>query len=89
MSVLVNGPDGANTLFIATGLMLCAHFEQTANTGDTPALEDTFEVILDEPRLAPGQFRRSIASASLAAISNLDLNPSSLRVEHVRHLGGF
>jgi hypothetical protein len=72
MSVLVNGPDGANTLFIATGLMQCG-FSQSDNTGGTTgasgALQEDFTVILDQPRLAAGQFRKAIASASLAGIN--------------------
>ena len=68
MSVLVNGPDGANTLFLAAGLMACSLSQQNQSGGGT-ALEETFSILLDQPRLAPGQFRRAIATASLAGIN--------------------
>lgn len=68
MSVLINGPDGANTLFFASGLMACSLSQQNSSGGGV-ALEETFSVLLDQPRLTPGQFRRAIATASLAGIS--------------------
>lgn len=68
MSVLTNGPDGANTLFLAAGLMACSLSHQNQSGGGI-ALEETFSVLLDQPRLNPGQFRRAIATASLAGIN--------------------
>lgn len=76
MSVLVNGPDGANTLFIASGLMRCS-LSQNSPTAGGDALEETFVVILDQPRLGPGQFRRAIASASLAGINGVPSQPAA------------
>jgi hypothetical protein len=76
MSVLVNGPDGANTLFIASGLMRCG-LSQNNPTGSGNALEETFAVILDQPQLGPGQFRRAIASASLAGINGAPSQPAA------------
>ena len=76
MSVLVNGPDGANTLFMASGLMRC-RLAQNNPTGSGYALEETFVAILDQPRLGPGQFRRAIASASLAGINGMPSQPAA------------
>ena len=90
MSVLINGPDGANTLFFATGLMACSLSQQN-QSGGGGALEETFSVLLGEPKLAPGQFRRAIATASLAGIngsSTIVAHRLRLRLKLVRSGGG-
>jgi hypothetical protein len=68
MSGLTKGPDGANTLFLGAGLMACSLSHQN-HSGGGVALEETFSVLLDQPRLNPGQFRRAIATASLAGLN--------------------
>jgi hypothetical protein len=66
LSLSVKGPDGSNTLFITTGLMRCG-FSQYDTTGAPGGpLIETFSATLSSPTLAPGQFRRAIATASLA-----------------------
>jgi hypothetical protein len=67
IQIQANGPDGATTMFITTGLMFC-NFSQNNQTGDGFGLNETFSALLTTPRLAPGQFRRAIATASLAGI---------------------
>ena len=69
ISVLSNGPDGANTLFITTGLMVCG-LSQNNPTGSGNANSETFSATLDQPLLTAAQFRRAIASASLASINS-------------------
>ena len=66
MTVLVNGPDGANTLLITTGFMHCAlSQENMAAGGNTSAI---FTALMGGP-IPPAQFKRAIATASLASIN--------------------
>ena len=73
MEVGVSGPDGANRMYITTGLALTGlgQFSQTA-AGSTK--KENYAVLI-EPTLTTGQFRRAIASASLAQVSFTDFNP--------------
>jgi hypothetical protein len=48
--------------------MACSLSQQN-QSGSGVALEETFSVLLDQPRLTAGQFRRAIATASLAGIN--------------------
>jgi hypothetical protein len=85
MHVLINGPDGANTLFITTGLAQVSLRVQDAD-GTAPAANTNYSFLLDEPRLSPGQFRRAIATAALASI-NSSSNPMPVGAGHSASLG--
>jgi hypothetical protein len=69
MRVAVNGPNDANTLIITTGLAVCEleAINHSPETGHT-IQQQGFSALV-EPRLKPEQFRRAIATASLATIS--------------------
>ena len=67
VKVNVTAPDGTNTLYITTGL---ADFNLVVSL-DPPgpaSQQGTFAVLLPEPTLAAAQFRRAIATASLASL---------------------
>jgi len=67
IQVSVNGPDDVTTMFITAGLLL-APFDMQQPAGEGQATV-TFSVLLPQPVLTAGQFRRSIASASIAGLS--------------------
>src|ERR1700758_1662042 len=67
LSVSVNGPDDVNTLFITTGQMIC-RFAADDETGHGAYVNDDFSATLSSLSLTPGQFKNSIATASLAGI---------------------
>ena len=76
MEVVVSGPDGANRLFITTGIAngnLSVSDNTASGTGITQ--RQTFTALL-EPALTAGQFRRAIATASLANVSYTDNDPA-------------
>lgn len=62
VEVVVTSPDGANRMFVHTGIAV-VNFVSTP--GATIATSETFTFFL-EPAFSPGQFRRAIANASLA-----------------------
>lgn len=68
IQVSVNGPGDITTMFITTGLLL-APFDLQQPT-DTGMETVTFSVMLPQPVLAVGQFRRAIASASIAGLAS-------------------
>ena len=68
MEVGVAGPDGANTMFITTGLAKASLFISSGSR------KENFAVHVG-PSLTVGQFRRSIATASLAEIEFRDFSP--------------
>jgi hypothetical protein len=65
----VSGPDDINAMFIATGLAQVPNGRIIDNDGASPAAELSYSILLEEPRLNPGQFRRAIATAALAWIN--------------------
>ena len=76
MEVVVSGLDGADRLFIITGIANTSFFvnDNTASgTGITQ--RQTFTALL-EPVLTTGQFRRAIATASLANVFLHDNDPT-------------
>ena len=73
MEVGVSGPDGANRMYITTGLVVTG-LGQFSQTGATSTKKENYAVLI-EPTLTTGQFRRAIASASLAQVSFTDFNP--------------
>ena len=74
MRVLVSGPDGANTMFITTGLASALNARVMDSDATTPASNPNYSILLDEPRLNPGQFRGATATVGLAFF-NFDENP--------------
>jgi hypothetical protein len=77
LSVLVNGPNGTNTLFITTGLMNVPLSVNDAQPGAGVLIEDEFSAPLTNPTLTAAQFKSAIASASLAAIDGDYYNGST------------
>ena len=75
MEVGVAGPDGANTMFITTGLAKASLFISSGSR------KENFAVHVG-PSLTAGQFRRSIATASLAEIQFGDF--STTKVDRMR-----
>jgi hypothetical protein len=66
VSVPVAGPDGTNTLLtITTGFMSCS---LSATAPSVLPIGETYSALLSSPVLQPGQFRRAIATASIAGI---------------------
>ena len=61
------GPT-VRTPFLGAGLMAGSLSHQNQSGGGV-TLEETFSGLLDQRRLNPGQFRRAIATASLAGIN--------------------
>lgn len=78
IEVNVNGPDDINRMYITTGsanVYLQAYDNTASGSGITQ--KETFSIKLD-PQLASNQFRRSIATASLAQISCNDNDPATV-----------
>ena len=69
IQVSVNGPGDVTAMFIANGLLL-APFDLQSPTGGEGMETVTFSVMLPQPVLAAGQFRRAIASASIAGLAS-------------------
>ncbi len=65
----VTSPDGTNTLFITNGIADFNLSVLVAPPGSVAEQQGTFAVLLREPVLAAGQFRRAIATASMAGLS--------------------
>jgi hypothetical protein len=65
LEVGVNGPDGANRMFVIDGT---AAFTLTPGAGND-TISDTLRFPVG-PTLTPAQFVRAIATASLASIAN-------------------
>ena len=65
----MNGPGDVTAMFIANGLLL-APFDLQSPTGGEGMETVTFSVMLPQPVLAAGQFRRAIASASIAGLAS-------------------
>lgn len=78
MEVHVNGPEGANRLFICTGslqVFLSATDDSANGTGVTA--RETFKALIEpDPQLTPGQFRRAIAQAAITSFSSADNDPA-------------
>jgi hypothetical protein len=70
MEVEVSGPDGVNRMFTATGLAVGQVSASSSPSTDSATVENFF--INVEPELAPQQYRRSIATVSLARIAARD-----------------
>lgn len=68
MQVGINGPDGANTLVITTGIANCSLQAGSSGAGGTNTQRGSYSLLLD-PVLKQPQFRRSIATGGLANIS--------------------
>lgn len=76
MEVVVGGPDGANRMFITTGLLQASlSVSDNTSSGSGISQKETFTALL-EPNLPAGQFRRAIATASLANVSYFDNDPN-------------
>ena len=75
--VTIQGPDGAaNRMIICTGKLLFYFnaYDNTA-TGTGVVQKETFTALID-PQLAPGEFKRAIAVASLIDIGYFDSDPN-------------
>ena len=68
MQVGISGPDGANTLIIASGIANCSLNVSTSGPGSQNTQRGSYSVLL-EPALTQPQFRRAIATGALASIS--------------------
>ncbi len=71
MKVGINGPDGANTLIITTGL---AVINIQSRLGGQ---RSSFSALLD-PVLLQGQFRRAIATGAPASVQYAQQDPAQL-----------
>jgi hypothetical protein len=69
IQVSVNGLGDVTAMFIANSLLL-APFDLQSPTGGEGMETVTFSVMLPQPVLAAGQFRRAIASASIAGLAS-------------------
>jgi hypothetical protein len=81
MQVGVNGPDGANTLIITTGIANCGLTASNQNVGGTSSTQQGSFTALIDPKLGVGQFRRALATGSLASVKYLDTQPAGQQVE--------
>lgn len=76
MEIGVHGPDGANRMFITTGkLSVNLSAADNTATGSGSFRNETFTALIDPP-FSTGQFRRAVATASLATISDFDNEPA-------------
>jgi hypothetical protein len=61
-------------MFITTGLASALNARVMDTDATTPASNPSYSILLDEPRLNPGQFRGATATVGLAFF-NFDENP--------------
>lgn len=74
--VIIQGPDGANRMIICTGkLSFNCNASDNSAAGSGVVRKETFTALID-PQLAPGEFKRAIAVASLVDISYFDSDPT-------------
>lgn len=64
----VSGPDGANRMFITTGVATISHY-----AGSNQTVKENYSVHV-EPALTASQFRRAIASAAFGQLAFYDYN---------------
>jgi hypothetical protein len=69
MQVGVNGPNGANTLIITTGIATCNLVAINQNVGGVASVQQGSFTALIDPKFTVGQFRRALATGSLASIN--------------------